>query len=312
MDEPKLVRMKVSPKQMSRLRNGHKVRVKPAMEGEGVCVIVNPANYDLITRTFSRNKGMELALSPQELLINQENSTQMEGQGIFGKRFDRGLKKLIGKKAVRELYGTAEQFLPLAQAGLTAGLASGATALGAVQPELIPFLPAGVAGLSALGSDYLANPSKYQSNAGGSRAKLAKDLAGRYLQDQALSSLNAQLGTNMGDLSRASIQDAITNKALAELNAKAVAERKANEMSAYERALAGSGLGLGLYAGNGLYLGASGRGLSRTGGAVGVQGGLVQSQPPALRSQPFGANFQFQHTLPPAYQKFSKGSGLYT
>lgn len=304
MDEAKVVRMKVSPKQMSRLRNGHRVRVKPAMEGEGVCVIVNPANYDLISRTFSRNKGMELTLSPQELVANQEASPQMEGQGIFGKKFDRGLRKLIGKKAQRELYGVAEQFLPLAQAGLTAGLTAGGTALGAVQPELIPFIAPGVAGLSALGSDYLANPSKYQSNAGGSKAKLASSLAGRMLQDRALSELNAQLGTNMGSLDRASITQAITDKALGELNARAVAERKANEMSAYERALAGSGL----------YLGSSGRGVrpySRSGGAVGIQGGLVASMPPALRSQPFGANFQFQHTLPPAYQKFARGSGLY-
>jgi len=301
MDEAKIVRMKVSPKQISRLRNGHKVRVKPAMEGEGVCVIVNPANYDILSRTFSRNKGMELTLSPQELVANQEASTQMEGQGIFGKKFDRWLGKTIGKKAQRELYGTAREFLPLAQAGLTAGLTTAGTALGAVQPELIPFIAPGVAGLSAMGSDYLANPSKYQSNAGGSKAKLATSLAGRYLQDQALGKLNAELGTNMGDLSRASLTDALTNKALGELNARAVAERKANEMSAYERALAGSGL----------YLGRGMRPLSKTGGAIGVQGGLVASQPPALRSQPFGANFQFQHTLPPAYQKFAKGSGLY-
>lgn len=301
MDEAKIVRMKVSPKQISRLRNGHKVRVRPAMEGEGVCVIVNPANYDLLSRTFSRNKGMELTLSPQELVANQEASTQMEGQGIFGKKFDRGLRKLIGKKAQKELYGVARDFLPLAQAGLTAGLTTAGTALGAVQPELIPFIAPGVAGLSALGSDYLANPSAYQSNAGGSKAKLASSLAGRMLQDQALSRLNAELGTNMGDLSRASITEALTNKALGELNARAVAERKANEMSAYERALAGSGL----------YLGRGVRPLSKTGGAIGLQGSLVASQPPALRSQPFGANFQFQHTLPPAYQKFARGSGLY-
>ena len=35
--------------------------------------------------------------------------------------------------------------------------------------------------------------------------------------------------------------------------------------------------------------------------------------PPALQSQPSGANFQFGSTLPPAYQKYHKGigSGLY-
>jgi len=37
-EEPQLVEMKLSPKQLSRLRNGHKVRVSPAMKGEGVHV----------------------------------------------------------------------------------------------------------------------------------------------------------------------------------------------------------------------------------------------------------------------------------
>ena len=301
MDEAKVVKMKVSPKQISRLRNGHKVRVKPDLEGKGVSVIVNPSNYDLITRTFSRNKGMELTLSPQEIVANQEASAQMSGQGIFGKRFDRGARKVLGKKAQKAVYGVARELLPVAQTALTGGLTAAGTALGVAQPELIPFIAPTVAGLSALGSDYLANPSNYQSNVGGPKAKLAKDLAGRYLQEQALSKLNAELGTNMGALDRASIAQALSNKALAELNAKAVAERKANEMSAYDRALAGSGL----------YAGSSGRGLGlgmrRCGGAVGLQGGFVSAEPPALKSQPFAANFQFQYTLPPAYQKFSRG-----
>ena len=46
----------VSPKQMSKLRNGRKVRIKkPRIEGEGVGVIVNPMNYSLITKSFTRN-----------------------------------------------------------------------------------------------------------------------------------------------------------------------------------------------------------------------------------------------------------------
>jgi hypothetical protein len=48
--------------------------------------------------------------------------------------------------------------------------------------------------------------------------------------------------------------------------------------------------------------------------SIGVGSNFVSHQthlPPALISQPFSANFQFQHFLPPAYQKFSKGGGLY-
>jgi hypothetical protein len=288
------VMVKVSPKQMSKLRNGHKVRVKPPMEGEGVCLIVNPQNYQLLSRTFSRNKGAEIALSPEELVINKEASAEMEGNGIFGKKFDRGVRKLIGKKAQRELYDVARDFLPLAQAGLTAGLTTGATALGAVQPELIPFLPAGVAGLSALGSDYLANPSKYQ---GGKSSSLAKE----YAKDLALQKLNAQLGTNMGDLSRASVNKAVADKASAELAKMSIEARQQQVPLTRAQQLYGSGLGLGLYASS----------MRRSGGAVGLNSGFVRQLPPALQSQPFSANFQFQTHLPPAYQKFSQGSGLY-
>lgn len=293
--------VKVSPKQMSKLRNGHKVRVKPPMEGEGVCLIVHPENYSLLSRTFSKNKGAEITLSPDELVANKEASSQMEGNGIFGKKFDRGLRKVIGKKAQKELYGIAREFLPLAQGGLTAGLTAGATALGAVQPELIPFLPAGVAGLSALGSDYLANPSKYQ---GGKSSSLAKE----YAKDLALQRLNQELGTNMGNLSTASLNKAVADKASAELSKYAIQARQSQldpTSTAYSNAtldgIFGSGLGTGLYAGK----------MRKSGGAVGLNAGMVRQIPPALQSQPFSANFQFQATLPPAYQKFSKGSGLY-
>jgi hypothetical protein len=304
-----IVEISASPKQLSKLRNGHRVRVRPAMEGKGVCVVVDPSNYDLITRTFSRNKGLEISLSPQEIVANQDASGEMEGKGIFGKKFDRFVGKTLGKKAQRQLYATARDYLPLAQAGLTAGIGAAGTALGAFQPELIPFIPAGVAGLSALGSDYLANPSSYQSNAGGSRARVAKNMAGRYLQDKALQEINAQTGANLGALDRASIEQALANRARAELNKTAVQQRAAldTDFGAWGSGLyvGGTGSGLGL----GLGLGIRPR-MSRSGGAIGLNGGMVSGLPPALRSQPFSSNFQFQHTLPPAYQRFSKGSGL--
>ena len=71
-----------------------------------------------------------------------------------------------------------------------------------------------------------------------------------------------------------------------------------------------------LFGGQGLYLSNSGgRGLhrKREKGSIGRGSSMVASQahlPPALVSQPFSANFQFQHTLPPAYARFSKGGGL--
>lgn len=305
------VMVKVSPKQMSKLRNGHKVRVKPPeIEGEGICLIVHPENYQLLSRTFRKGKGAEISLTPDELVSNKEVAPQIEGQGIFGKKFDRGVRKLIGKKAQKALYGTARDFLPLAQTGLTAGLTAAGTALGAVQPELIPFIAPGVASLSALGSDYLANPSYYQGR--GKASSLAKE----YAKDLALQKLNSELGTNMGNISTSSIQKAVADKASAEL-AKLQAEARQQALMYQDPSVAfsnssldgiiGNGLGTGL--GTGLYVGR--QRMSKSGGAIGLNGGFMRTLPPALQSQPFSANFHFQSTLPPAYQKFSKGSGLY-
>jgi hypothetical protein len=286
------VEVKLSPKQKSKLRNGHKVRVSPAMEGTGIKVKVSPLTRDKIMKSFRKNKGLDIQLNKDEL--------EMNGSGILGKRFDRAVGSLIGKKARKAIYGEAEKLLPLAQAGLTAGLASGATALGALQPELIPYLPAGVAGLSAIGSDYLANPSKYQSNAGGTKASLAKDLAGRYVQNQLLSSVNSELGTNMDSLTTAGLGNALSNKARSNLIENSIQSRQS-----------GQGLysGDGLYSGNGLYASSAGRGLyasserRTTGGTIGRNAGILNIEHPAMRSQPFSANFQFKHTLPPAFQK---------
>ena len=42
-----LLEVDVSKKQMSRLRNGHSVRVK---KGKGVCLIVDPTNFNTTTQ----------------------------------------------------------------------------------------------------------------------------------------------------------------------------------------------------------------------------------------------------------------------
>jgi hypothetical protein len=289
MDTHRAIKVGVSPKQLSRMRKGHPVRIRPPMEGEGVVVIVDPSTYDLATRTFSRGKGMQLALTPTELAVNKEFEPKMEGKGIFGKTFDRAVGAIIGKKNQKEVYDAARTLLPLAQTGLVGGLASAGTALAVAQPELAPFIPGAVALLSQFGTDYLENPTIYQ---GKNRGKAVKTMAGKYARNMAIQSLNKELGTNMDNLSTAGIADAVANKAAAEL-AKRGIEAQKEEM-------VGEGLyaGKGLYAGSGLYAGRS------RGGNVGLYQGLLHQQSPALRSQPYAENFQFKSTLPPQYQKY--------
>ena len=288
------INITASGKQLSKLRNGHRVRVKPAMKGEGIGVIVSPETYNALTKTFRKGKGAELALSPPEIMANKEVAPEMEGQGIFGPAVDRWLEKKGLKKAV---YKIGDQLKPAAKTALIGALTAGGASLAAANPALVPYIPGGVAALSSLGLDYLENPdSYYSSNAGGTRARKARSMVGRVAQDRALEELNARLGTDMGALDRNAIAQAVADKAEAQIT--------------YDR----FGLpmtGSGLYAGSGLYLSGRGmvggeRGVRRQAGSVGLGGSMVGGAvgvlPPALQSQPYGANFQWRHTLPPQFQ----------
>lgn len=290
------VQVQISPVQASKLRNGRKVRIKkPDIEGGGMCLLVEPDRYSLITKTFSRGKGVDLQLTPAEILANQ--TTPVEGGGIFGRKFDKSVERTLGRRGKKQLYNYASDVLnPLAKGALLTGLAAGATTLGAVQPELIPFLPAGVAGASYFINDYLDKPSAYNKS---KNLKEKKSLASKYLEDQALGKINAELGTNLGNLSRSAIQGAIQDKLASELTAAQIEARR----------MAGYGLGLGLSPlGAGLSpLGAGGSGLyvsgSRRGGSIiGRNGGFIRENPQALQSQADLSNYQFKYRLPIQYQ----------
>ncbi len=301
-----MVSFDASPKQVSKLRNGHRVRIK---KGEGFNVIVQPGTYNLVNKAFEKNRGVEIALSPEEIEVNRAISPEqhlaykkanpeMKGDGIFGKKFDKVLKKAGVKKAA---YAIGDELKPLAKAGIVAGLTSGATALGAVQPELIPFLPAGVAGMTGLAYDYLDNPSKYQSGFSGIRGRPVRSLAEKAVKAKVNEKINEQLGTNYDYMSRAGLENAIAQSAAAELNKASIAPRFVQPPAEY--------YGEGLYAS-----GRMGRGVRAIDRSIMGRGNMTHGDayiPPALMSQPLSANFQFQHFLPPAYQKFNSGSGLY-
>lgn len=58
-----------SPHQLRKLKRGHKVRVKM---GCGFNLLVHPDTYNIVSRAFNKNKGVELSLSPQELEHNAD------------------------------------------------------------------------------------------------------------------------------------------------------------------------------------------------------------------------------------------------
>jgi hypothetical protein len=151
--EPAVVK-RPSPKQLSRLRNGHSVRVCPAIEGEGMNLLVNPARLNQMTRSFDKGKGIMVALSPEEIAANRE----IGGEGIFGKQFDKLLKKGGIKKGA---FAAAEALKPVVKQAIKEGVKN-------VPPKYRPAAEAA----AAMATKYMDDPDKYQSAKGA--AELAK------------------------------------------------------------------------------------------------------------------------------------------
>jgi hypothetical protein len=337
------VSISASPKQLSKLRNGHKVRVKPAMEGHGICMIVRPDTYDVVSRAFGRGKGVEISLSPEEILANQQASGSMAGNGIFGKKFDRFLEKRGIKKAVYKfgdvLKGGVKQGIDYAR---TQAPELGAKALRGLaeavgRPELGTYAEAvgragadyGAGKLAGRAKGYLDNPdgrgffgdlaksalrsganmavdaganyaksklmgSGFVSNIGGtngSAVQRSATLAQQVEQNRALEALNLATGMNTGYMGRAGVGTAMANADRAKFIKGGVKE-------------AGQGRGMG---GMGMSRGRLSKDIEdltkfrKSGGQIGGRGQSVL--PPALQSQPYSENFQFQFTLPPAFQR---------
>jgi hypothetical protein len=155
-----VIKFSASPKQLSKLRNGHKVRVKPAVEGMGFSsLIVSPGKFDIITRAFGRGKGSEIQLSAPEILENQEAAPSLEGSGIFGKAGDKVMKKLGIKKIA---YKVGDMVKPLVKKALGYGIEAIVDAIVASQPEFAPFRIGAIAVAKNLEEDFLDKPGKYQ------------------------------------------------------------------------------------------------------------------------------------------------------
>lgn len=125
-----LISFSASPKQLSKLRNGHKVRIK---KGSGFNLVVNPQNYHLVTRAFTKNKGVDVSLSPEEIQHNSEMTPEQhedmaetvdeslfthlphaEGGSIF-KKGRKASKSKMGKELRRSLKPAGREFLKAGQ-----------------------------------------------------------------------------------------------------------------------------------------------------------------------------------------------------
>jgi len=293
-----VLHIKASPHQIRRLKKGHKIRVKPAKKGTGIDVVVSPDTYSTATRNFDLGDGLEIQLSPTELQTNAEVTPQLQGQGIFGKHFDKFLDKHGVKKAV---YAVGDSVKPLAKAAILGGLASGATALagsetvatGGLGSAAVPAIYGSAASLGALANDYLDNPSKYQ----GSKKKVASNLKEAAKQSVVYDNINKELGTNHNYLAKSNLYNAVANNDSAKIANSALNTYTSGNETIPLESIYDPVRGYGIHHKH-----------RREVSSIGGKGFL----PFAMQSQPFSANYQFKNTLPPQFAKYAKsGGGLF-
>lgn len=288
------ISIKASPKQIARLRNGHKVRIaKPFVEGEGFNLLVNPANFSHISRTFARGKGTTLQLSPEELMASQG----VEGKGIFSDLRKSGAKAVAGvkstakgavadaKKIGRQIKKGAEDAVADVEQGFKTTSRKGRKSVAKVVSKM-------------RGESKGAPETEMGAEVrGGSFLKALKSVGKKVISNPLTKQL-AKTGISMvGKEAMAMGADPSLVGAVSSVASKGVDK-----------------LGSGMYAGGrGLYAGAphmrGGAVIPVPKRAVGYLGGrnqLLQAHhtlPPAMISTPYSANFHFSTQFPPALQK---------
>lgn len=313
---------------LGKLRKGGRVRI---MCGSGMNLMVHSSRYNHITKSFNKGKAYTLELTPEELQANMSSQGGgMEGRGLFdsikGAFQSFGDKLKAGGQATYDAFKPiANTFRPVINEGVNQLAASapemGASALSGLalfagQPELVPY--AAAAG-SQLGS-YIGNRGKQQYYGSPAPAPAPPSRGveppSRVVASNILSSPVgvSNLGTYLASLSLADL-DAIVAKKRQSLG---VIAQTPFDYSGSKQVLAPytDAVGQGLYAsgrgghGKGVSVRKSARTMERS--SVGIHGNLLGfGLPPALKSQPYSANFQFASRLPPAYKSLNSGAGLY-
>jgi hypothetical protein len=138
------------------------------------------------------------------------------------------------------------------------------------------------------------------SNAGGPRGIAIRTLVGAKDLVHHLGKVGNEVGQHYSPQLESALGNANANAMTASMGRMGIETARQNHIVPQERR------GQGLYAGRGLF---AGKGV-REHSSVNVGGNLLgggRTLPPALQSQPYGANWQFQFTLPPQFQRYNGG-----
>jgi len=332
------IKIKASPLQLSKLRNGHKVRIS---KGEGCSLIVHPETYNLISRAFAKNKGAQVSLSPEEIQANKQYSylspeqhaqirgdkTNLfselpfhEGKGLF--KIPKKLQDKLEDKAIDLATKHGEKALDrYLSGGKLSPAVAGLQNIGEkYAPKIIDkVVDKGIDRLlggrlrrgGALNSSLMKIQgglnkigSPFENSVGVNPATLGFDLGNEVIGPAIYESMYGHpRGYGLSGyqaMRHAGIESAHADKALDLMEQAGVHARRALEPYTHymHNPLAPRSRG-------------QGRGIHTN---IGGRNELVgYYHPPALISQPLSSNFQMQHFLPPQYQShFFTGGGLYT
>lgn len=264
-----LLPIEISSRQAGKLRKGHPVRIK---KGSGMNLIVSPGNYRLASKAFAKNKGLEIKLSPEEIEMNRSLTPEQHNQ-------------------LRKEASTLDMFkeLPFSGKGLFAG--------GDIMDKVIEKLAdKGLDKLIDVGGKWASKKLGVGLYAGARGSGLEEEL-------------NQKLGTNHGYLKRATLGSSRANDELGEYSTHSFgSKRSVSPIKTYWNTVnEPPSRGTGIKHHRMTSMVHPGR---RSTGMVVGRGTLHSDDdflPPALRSQPYGANFHLQFQLPPQYHRYNNG-----
>jgi hypothetical protein len=265
-----------SPHQLRKLKKGLMVRIK---KGTGFELLVHPTTYNIVSRAFNKGKGSQVKLSPEELEMNQAISKAISPEA-------HGIAQAGTSMPVRTLAASGPALAPSPMTGGKIGRVKKANKWQTfVDSTLRDTIDTG----GKAGRVYNDTTSPMARMGFGIGCGISSD-ANRHLNQ----ALNEQLGHGYGRLARAGMDNYLNSQNSALMTKHGIDAR---------RGLIDAGHGYDAFASHSRMNGGA---IEKS--TVGLKGSMLHAyMPPALVSQPFSANFQFQHFLPVQFQHFNSG-----
>jgi len=276
------IQIDASPHQLRKLRKGHRVRVK---KGTGFELIVHPQTYNIVSRAFAKNKGSQIQLSPEEIEMNETIDKAISPEAVDIDQPNTSMPE-------RKLQPLGPDLIPSPQ--VPDNTMSGGK-IGRLKKanRWQTFADATLRDTI----DTAGKAGRVFNDTTSMKSRAGFGIHGYGVTNQLHDALNDHLGTNYGYLARAGMDNYLNGQASALMQKHGIDARHAiapliNKYDTLEP-----------------FARMAGGAIEKS--TVGLKGGLLHTyMPPALVSQPFSANFQFQHFLPPQYQHFNSGGAV--